>query len=87
MPERLDGLVCARRGHVLTLRENRQVGDEREFRRARGLHQRRVERRQRQFAATGEFEVNGAVGREIVAGRSLDVRRGFNTCGLRRSTA
>ena len=38
---------------VLTLRENREVGDERELRRARGLDQRRVERRQRQLATAG----------------------------------
>ena len=41
--------MIAGRGLVLTLRENREVGDERELGRARGLDQRRVERRQRQL--------------------------------------
>jgi len=51
----------ARREHVLTFRENRKIGDEREFCRAHGFDQRRVERRERQLAAAGEFEVNGVV--------------------------
>jgi len=34
---RLDGFVFAGLGHVLTLPENRKVGDERAFRRARDL--------------------------------------------------
>ena len=41
------------------------------LRRARGLDQRRVERRERQLAAEGEFEVNGVVGGEGVAGRKF----------------
>ena len=64
---RLDRFMLARRGQVLTLRVNREVGDERELGRARGLDQRRVERRQRQLAAARKFEVNGVIGGEPVA--------------------
>jgi len=49
-----------------TLRKDREVGDEREFRRTRGLDQRRVEPRERQLAAARELEVNGIVGREVM---------------------